>query len=431
MTSIVSNNNLKTYVTGRYLRIRRLENQYSPKYGGSEDDYVYLVNILLIKVYDRTGQSYRLDNATNTVVSNKYTSSSYLSGNSNAGYWSIDYALRQNASISGSVYYYHSNIGDNTATILIKFNNDIDISKIDIQKRPGFDRFSNIYVEILDSNRNIQFRKQIRPQDSTKDLIPNDTIFPININILDTYIDQCNRTICPKITPCPTLPQSDCYSPIDPNSYKSQIDNMNEKLNTLQTNITNLNTLIDDIKTQNRSDIENLLKLKAQYSNLLDILKTKLLNNDIIKNAEIITDLKISQDPITETFKNYNDTIKSDKESDKIKINDTINTNDVTSYDLDLERDKKIEQFANFIQPKLDIYEKFTNWEKDFIDNKTTLTYAPPTFIKNPLTVDSSVPIVKKNNYEKNLNMNVGKLLSNKIMDKSNKMIGYWDRKIQ
>jgi hypothetical protein len=408
-TQLIGNN----YVIGKYLRIRRLQNIHRDPQGET-------VNITKISLFDNNNNKYTLSDS--SVIKNKY-SSSYYNWN---GPGLIDYALVDNPTLNRM---YHSAEGDMTPTILLEFKQPIPISKIEITNRQNFDRISESYVEILDSNRNIKFRKMIR----APEVIRNDPQpVVINVNILDTFENQCNST-CPTPPVCPTLPINDCNANFAPGNYAEQINTINTRMNLLQSNITQLNNLINKIKLDNTADISNLLNLKSQYSNLLSIIKTNLQNNEILQGYNTTMQIKISSSSTSEGFTNFSDNTGKHNKNKEIayNFNDTLSNNDVTKYNIDSKRDKTIEKFANFVQPKVDVYENFTQWNNDFTGGKISLPYSTPSVVvTNNMNVSSHIPIIKKRNFENNVNVAVGNLIGNNIMQKTNKMINYWNTQI-
>ena len=397
------------YVRGKYILIKRLKNTRS---ADPNDWWSITINILNIKIYDENNQIIPLvskyANPAPVSSSNKVTvTSTYLKSPS----WALNYSLTNASQISGNTQFYHSDEPDRAASIIIELAESKNIKLIELVTRPGYDRITNTYIEILDDQQKIKFRTVIRDalfKANSKKIIINTT--GINCNSCNDFQDNLNPTTEPR-----------CIQKMDTVNTITRINNIKSKINILTSNMNIIDKLMNDIRTSNVSDLDNFDIKKQEYIIRLD----NIINNNINITSKDGTSFKTLNIPdnFIEEFTNYNNNNKFE-----YKFNDSIASNDVSNYQ-NSNRDKKLENFANFVQPKINVYERFENdWKNDTTTEPTkfNISYIKPAIKKSNNKIDIDIPFVIKKDFEKNINNNITELLHKKIIYQKDKMNSFW-----
>ncbi len=396
----MSNNN---YVIGRYVRIRRLLNQGDIKSNGTD---TYL-NIAEIEIYD--------DKKTKITVNDSMVRSSTIYGNStkpeeNESIWGKKFAVDGNRDVSGDTKFFHTAKNEHRGLIEINLQEDKKILEIHIYKRPGYDRITNSVLEIFSSNRDVISRTLITNISGDKI-----TITP--------YINIVCPTNCTKCPQCGIDYSTRCNTVFNSNN-SNMISECLEKVKTINQNIDETNKLLTDLFTDQYQYQLDILKSSNDNINLLTIM-----NNELDKKVKQLPPVPLKL-KITEPFTNY----KENNQKENNNISSSINSNTVYQYGKTL-KDKQMEKFAGFIQPKLNIYEKFGNtntntWKSDSESKKINFEYVAPSDNENEndIKIKSTIPIIKNPKIEDNLNNITSKILASHITRKSNLLINNWNQ---
>ena len=403
----MSNNN---YVIGRYVRIRRLLNQGDIKSGGTD---TYL-NIAEIQIYD--------DKKTKITVNDSMVSSSSIYGNDSSK-WGKKFAVDDKEDVVGTTNFFHTAKDDNNGFIMIDLKNNYKISEIHIYKRPGYDRITNSVVQILSQNEDVISRTIITDSTINSAQISTNGNKIIIIPYVNNNCTPCQRK-CPQ---CGIDYSTRCNTVFNSNNF-SMISECLEKVKAINQNIDETNKLLTDLFTDQNQYQLDILKSSSDNINLLTIMNIEL-DKKVNQLPPVPLKLKITE-PITEPFTNY----KENKQKENNNISSSINSNTVYQYGKTL-KDKQMEKFADFIQPKLNIYEKFGNtntntWKSDSESKKINFEYVAPSDNENEneAKIKSTIPIIKNPKIEDNLNNITSKILASHITRKSNLLINNWNQ---
>jgi len=402
------------YVFGNTIRIYRL-----PNIGDKKKNETYL-NIAEIKIYDN------MDNIINVNPSNVTASSIYNGDRDNYG---PQLAVDNTISIVDQTKFYHSAKGDNAPWIQIKLKENVKISQIRIYGRPEYDRITNAYVKIENKNG---------------ELISNDKINKINsLTRKRSFLRRNN----PKNIPLIIIKPVNIYC----NNFSSKcFTGMNaDNISTITQCISKVNGIIQKVKDTDDL-INSLFKDQSSYSqhildsNSMSIKVLSAINNSISDEVKKLPPMpeivriipSTSTTDMKDTFidySNYN-TKKNINRNSNMNMNQnsvfsSINSNDVSQYGK-TRKDKHIEKFADFIQPKLNIYEKFGDWQSDANSSQFDLEYIAPSNNKNlnRYKITSVIPVIKKTNMEEDLNKTTAKILAINMNQKSNILINNWKK---
>jgi hypothetical protein len=101
--------------------------------------------------------------------------------------------------------------------------------------------------------------------------------------------------------------------------------------------------------------------------------------------------------------------------------------NGVSQYKKSI-KDKNMEKFANFVQPKIHIYEGFDNWEQDWNAKKFNIAYNSPydNETLNQNMIKTTIPIVRNPNIETNLTKKSADVMAFNMKNKANLLNGAW-----
>jgi len=390
------------YVFGNTIRIYRLLNEGDI----SRRKETYL-NIAEIKIYNDKN---KLLNSSD--ISGITARTIYNNDNTNYG---PQLAIDNNISVVGQKKFYHSAKDDNEPWIQIQLNKNIKISKINIYRRPTYDRITNAIVRIKNSNDDILSDDKIYNFQSNKPV----TIIPDNIEI----------TIIPVNTYCTNSANnfsSKCYTGMNVDNI-STINQCINKVNGIITKVELTDKLIDSLFKDQSSYSQHILDLNSMSIKVLSTINNSLI--DEVKKLPPMPEIVRIKESFTNSNIKKNININSNMNMNQNSVFSSINSNDVSQYGKTL-KDKHIEKFADFIQPKLNIYENFGNWESDVNSSKFNLEYIAPSNDKdlNRNKITSVIPVIKKTNMEKDLNETTAKILAINMNRKSNILINNWKK---
>jgi hypothetical protein len=390
------------YIFGNTIRIYRLQNEGDIKSGGTD---TYL-NIAEIKIYDDKNELHVINSSNILSV----TASSIYGTIDNYGpLLAIDTDINVNA--PANTRFYHSATGDNAPWIQIKLKQNIKISRIKIYRRPGYDRITNAYVKIENSDNEVLSNNKINNfQEIETTIIPDNleiTIIPVNI--------YCNNF------------SSKCFTGM--NAYN--ISTINQKVKGIIQKVKDTDTLINNLFKDQFSYSQHILDLNSMSIKVLSAINNSL--SDEVKKLPPMPEIVRIKEPFTNSNSNRN-TKKNINRNSNSNMNQnsvfsSINSNDVSQYGK-TRKDKHIEKFACFIQPKLNIYEKFGDWKSDANSNNFDLEYIAPSNNKNlnRYKITSVIPVIKKTNMEQDLNETTAKILAINMNQKSNILINNWKK---
>ncbi len=201
-----------------------------------------------------------------------------------------------------------------------------------------------------------------------------------------------------------------CNTTLNFTDIKSKMETIKSKINTLNSNIPKINKLMNDIYTSCDKDLTNFVSKKKTYDTNLSSMKIDITNKD----GTVLRTFSI--DETYEGFINYTSNYAP------------ISSNNVSMYG-NTARDKNIEKFANFIQPKLNVYEPFEDsWKNDTTTQPTkfNIPYVRPQVQRSNNFVDTDIPIVRKANFEQNINDTTTDLLTRRMVYQKDKMNSFW-----
>ena len=287
-----------------------------------------------------------------------------------------------------------SNFDDRKPTILITLPNSSNISSIKLYGRPLTpNRLLGVYVEIYNINKELIFSKKIINSD-------------LNSSIATIYTER--EIIQEYSTTDICINQKQCCYPLPPINYTTTLDNMNTNINSmLKTNIENINKKISNINQL----IDTLNNVKQDFEKL---------NNAYIINSGAIDSLnQLIKDALgNSSIQQKTIEIRSNYQTQEIAGFTNYNSNSSS-------RDKKLEKFANFVQPNINFYENFTNWQNDWEKNLTNVKYNPISTNSASSKVDTIIPIIDQSDMIAKMEQSVSKLISNKIIKNGNRIMNY------
>ena len=398
-------NNYQDYVIGKYILIKRLKNirAASQDHADNDKDLKYnksdTLNIRNIQIYGYNSNVpiKLVDKNESSNIPNKVS----VTSDYGTSQWIIKNALQNTANKDPAIMY-HSALEDRAPTIIIELDKEQPISLIYIQGRINFDdRLTNVYVEILDVNKKIKFRTVIRNKNYISGNVVK--INTVGINCNRCYIDF--KSTLPPPTNAPTYPPiiPQCTTKINVTEIKTKIDDIKTKINKINSNIPKIINLMNNIYNSCENDLKSFVTRKNDYDARLSNIQIDIATRD----GTVLETLSI----IDEGFTNY--TSKSDP----------ISSNNILQYKSS-QRDQKLELFANFIQPKVNVYENFQNdWKND---NTFGIKYVRPEIKKYNNNVDTDIPFVRKQNFEENINNITTDLLNKRITYQKDKMNSFW-----
>ena len=285
-----------------------------------------------------------------------------------------------------------SNFDDRKPTILITLPNSSNISSIKLYGRPLTpNRLLGVYVEIYNINKELIFSKKIINSD-------------LNSSIATIYTER--EIIQEYSTTDICINQKQCCYPLPPINYTTTLDNMNTNINSmLKTNIENINKKISNINQL----IDTLNNVKQDFEKL---------NNAYIINSGAIDSLnQLIKDALgNSSIQQKTIEIRSNYQTQEIAGFTNYNSNSSS-------RDKKLEKFANFVQPNINFYENFTNWQNDWEKNLTNVKYNPISTNSASSKVDTIIPIIDQSDMIAKMEQSVSKLISNKIIKNGNRIM--------
>jgi hypothetical protein len=193
----------------------------------------------------------------------------------------------------------------------------------------------------------------------------------------------------------------------------SRVNNMiNNTITNITTKIQNINRMITNLNNTQRDDFRNLNDAFLSNSAKINTLNARLTNAS--NNSGY-------QQKTIQVNSNYLNTTQTSEVAGFTNYNS--NNHKSTS-----ERDKKLEKFANFIKPNINVYEKFTNWENDWNKKLTNVKYNPiptPGVDSSGQIVDTLIPVIDQTDMINKMDNSVSKLISNKIIKNGNKIVNY------
>ena len=334
---------------------------------------------------------------------------------------------------------------DNDPYINITLNKVYKISKIVItfnqSQKYNKKNIINTMIEVLNETNTKEFSKIIN--DKAKFINNTITIsMKCHIEPKDN-LKRCNILECIPCNPCP------------PNKYAKKSNNTsnntgcptetkckqdlvfdltladfmtgsNKKIEGLKNEVDAINDLMNNILNKPPYDL-NEISVKVQ-NNKRDL---KAMNTTLENAVSMLGPLtKIVQiippKTNTETFTNYN------YKGDNLNLNMmSINSNDVSQFTRNVKsnKDKQMEKFAGFVQPKINVYEGFFDWQSDTAFTSKIPYQAPSSVLNTTITPTnrvSNIPIVKNQNIEQNLNEYTAKILAMNIKNKANQLNASW-----
>jgi hypothetical protein len=389
-------------ITGRYINLKKLNNDLT-KFSSSPTAAPFYIDE--IKIYDDKS------NQINITASNITASKHY---NNDANY-SINNLVDNK--IGGS-YYFRTNTGDLEPYINIDLTKNKVISKIEIYIAQNMtNNILNTLVEIFNENN-----EKINSNVITPSIISN------NIVVILTDCKKCE--ICPVCVNCQyTSPsqcpkQTRCLKTYDDILANSNITNCTEKLKNINTKINETNNMLTELFSLQAKDITNTLNINNK-----NLIKLKSINNDLVSKVSNLGPspiiMQISNQPSEskqqQKIEGFTNMVRNDN-----KYMD-INSNDVSQYKKSI-KDKNMEKFANFVQPKIHIYEGFDNWEQDWNAKKFNIAYNSPydNETLNQNMIKTTIPIVRNPNIETNLTKKSADVMAFNMKNKANLLNGAW-----
>lgn len=190
------------------------------------------------------------------------------------------------------------------------------------------------------------------------------------------------------------------------------------KLETIKTNMTTSNTLLNDIITSQTSALGSITTtVTDNISKLTNI--NKALGVSIKKVKQQINGTVI---PVTESFENVSD----------IYDNHTIINNSNEKKNNMNDKEKLTEYFYNYVPPKQNVYEGFFDW-KDEWNRKVSdigLSLNPVSIIKDG-TYHDFLPVVAKKDMPKIMNETSAKIISLAVTDDERELLKTWRKDIR
>jgi hypothetical protein len=372
-------------INGRYVVIRRIDDNTQ-------------INITELEIYDNTNNKIIYDD------SNIKVSSVNILKDPKKNKVGKDKLYDNDTTANESIYnFYISDSNDKKATIIISFEKNYDISSIKIYGRPAASNtlLNGVYVEIYDENKELVFSQKIT--------VGTNALVTINTR---QQPQEYNSNQCIELKQC-------CVAPLKTN-YNTTLDNMSSRVNNMinntitniTTKIENINRMITNLNNKQIDDFRNLNDAFLSNSAKINTLNTRLTN---VSNNSGYQQKTIQ---VNSNYLNPVDTL--------IEIAAFTNYNS-NNHNLSSTRDKKLEKFANFIKPNINVYEKFTNWENDWNKNLTNVKYIPIRETKNIAgqNVDTVIPVIDQTDMINKMDNSVSKLISNKIIKNGNKIVNY------
>ena len=285
----------------------------------------------------------------------------------------------------------------------------------------------NTMVEVLDEQNRRVFFKIISKND-----VKGNTITLFMYCESKCKILGCNDD-CPV---CAYKSKEDCPKQTKCNSFlfngdNSYLENIMEQYNkTLSVHIpdtiTEINNLLYNISEKQSDDFKKIMT--DVNKNIEDLRNMNVPLADAVSSLGALPKIIqiIPPNTTSENFTNYN------YKGDNLNLNMmSINSNDVSQFNRNVKsnKDKQIEKFANFVQPKINVYEGFNSWQSDTTLNSRIPYQTPSSALDTTITPAnrvSNIPIVKNQNIENNLNNYTAKILAMNIKNKADKLNASW-----
>ena len=288
----------------------------------------------------------------------------------------------------------------------------------------------NTMVEVLDEQNRRVFFKIIGTNDVKGNTVTLFMYCESKCNILGCNGDcpKCENTYkstdeCPKQTKCNSFlfgGGGDTFLEIELGKYnqllKEDVTNMNKSINDLLYDLSEKQLYdLNQIKTKVNKNIEDLKNINGTLDNAVLNLEP------LSKIIQIIPPKTIIDNFSNYNYKSYN--LKSNMMS--------INSNDVSQFSRNIKsnKDKQMEKFAGFVQPKINVYEGFYDWKSDATLTARIPYQQPSSNLDTTITPAnriSNIPIVKNQNIENNLNDHTAKILAMNIKNKANQLNASW-----
>ena len=391
------------YINGQFIKINKIKGNHTER----ADIPLTISNIEIYETYSET------DTSSLPVFASKLSMKEKL------------VSITDKVSTSSGFYkngsFEKSSSADYNPSINIDLKKDYKVSKIVIEITNNTNKnIINTMFEFFSSKKRV-YLKIIRDND-------------IKDNRITIYMKcpKCNSGIL-KCNDCPickyrSKEECPCNSFLMTNQ-QNIIKKNDDKILNINNEIKQLNTFMNDLLVKQTSDLNkitsNVNKNKMDLQNINATLEPAVLSLGLLPKI-----IQINPPTVQEKFTNYN------YKGDNININMmSVNSNDVSQFNRNVKssKDKQMEKFANFIQPKINIYESFASeWQNDAIFTSKIPYQTASTSITNPpnssgnLVRVSNIPIVKNPNMENNLNEHTAKILAMNIKNKANLLNGSW-----
>jgi hypothetical protein len=395
------------YINVQFIKINKIKGNHTDR----PDVPLTISNIEIYETYSETDMSSLPVFASKLIMKEKLVSINKDNISTSSGFYKEKGVFEDSKST------------DFNPSINIDLKKEYPVSKIVISIKNNTNKnIINTIFEILDSKNKRVYLKIIRDNDIKDNRI---TIY-MKCPKCNSGILKCNND-CP-ICKYKTKDECPCKSFLMTNQTNVMKQNDDKILN-INKEITQLNTFMNDLLVKQTSDLNkitsNVNKNKMDLQNINATLEPAVLSLGLLPKI-----IQINPPTVQENFTNYNYNYKDNNLNTNMM---PVNSNDVSQFNRNVKssKDKQMEKFANFIQPKINIYEGFTSeWQNDATFTSKIPYQTASTSITNPpnasgnLVRVSNIPIVKNPNMENNLNEHTAKILAMNIKNKANLLNG-------
>ncbi len=232
-------------------------------------------------------------------------------------------------------------------------------------------------------------------------------LFFITIYVIYNYTNKKE----PSITCEKYIDLGDEITPDIQTTAYEKLSSSYPKLETIQTNMTTTNGLLNDIITSQSSALTNITTTVTDNISKLSNINKKL----DVTIKQIKKQINGTVIPVTENFEDVSKIYENQTNKSNINNNDMNNKEKLTEY------------FYNYVPPKQNVYEGFFDWKDEWNRkvNDIGLSLNPTSVIKDGSYHDV-LPVVAKKDMPKNMNETTAKIISLAVTNDATELLKTW-----